>query len=190
MRTDASGSWGCGAVWASHWFCWAWSAPWAPLPIAPKELLPVVLAAAVWGESWSGASLLLECDNTVVVAAVRSGSSRDAALMPLLRTLQFFAAHFGFAWRARHIPGEQNTLADGLSRNVSPATLRTSFPQLAAAPTPIPGALLELVTPPRLPWNKPRWRELFHDTLRKVSRTPREDPTPPDSAGSNVFASS
>ena len=30
VGTDASGSWGCGAVWASHWFCWAWSAPWAP----------------------------------------------------------------------------------------------------------------------------------------------------------------
>ena len=103
------------------------SAPWAPLPIAPKELRPVVLAAAVWGESWSGASVLLECDSTVVVAAVRSGSSRDAALMPLLRTLQFFAAQFGFAWRERHIPGEQKTLADGLSRNVPPAALRASF---------------------------------------------------------------
>ena len=39
----------------------------------------------------------------------------------------FFAAQFVFAWRERHIPGEQKTLADGLSRNVPPAALRASF---------------------------------------------------------------
>ena len=45
--------------------------------------------------------MLLESDNTVVVVAVRSGFSKDVSIMPLLRTLQFLAGHFGFVWTAK-----------------------------------------------------------------------------------------
>ena len=96
--------------------------------IAEKELLPVVLAAALWGAGRSGAPVLLRSDNTTVVSAVATGSSRDSPVMPLLRTLQFYAAHFGFSWRARHLPGISNTLADLISRNGSREQVLTMAP--------------------------------------------------------------
>ena len=54
--SDASGSWGCGALWHQRWL----QLKWEGLPIvsestAAKELFPVVVAAAVWGREWRGA---------------------------------------------------------------------------------------------------------------------------------------
>ena len=41
--------------------------------IAAKELLPIIVATAIWGPSWRGSTVLCHCDNEVVVAAVKSG---------------------------------------------------------------------------------------------------------------------
>ena len=76
----------------------------------------MVAAAAVWGREWSGSVVLLESDNSTVVAAVNSETSRDATLMPLLRSLQFIKAALSFSLRARHLPGKLNRVADALSR--------------------------------------------------------------------------
>lgn len=51
MFSDASGGWGCGGSWSSHWFQLQWPQEWLPLNIAVKELLPIVLGAATWGHS-------------------------------------------------------------------------------------------------------------------------------------------
>ena len=40
--------------------------------IAAKELLPIIVATAIWGPSWRGATVLCHCDNEAVVAAVKS----------------------------------------------------------------------------------------------------------------------
>ena len=37
--------------------------------IMAKELLPIVVAAAVWGAEWSGKTVMAKCDNLSVVAA-------------------------------------------------------------------------------------------------------------------------
>ena len=56
MVSDASGRWGCGAAWSGEWF----QIQWESIPgteergIMPKELLPIVVATAVWGKRWSG----------------------------------------------------------------------------------------------------------------------------------------
>ena len=49
--SDASGSWGGGAVWDSQWFQieWARFPEFMNMTIAAKELLPVVVAVVVWG---------------------------------------------------------------------------------------------------------------------------------------------
>ena len=53
------------------------------LGIAAKEAIPVVLAAFSWGYQWQGKPVF-EADNSTVVAALRSGSCRDAEVMRLL----------------------------------------------------------------------------------------------------------
>ena len=52
VYSDASGSYGCGAFVAScGWFNVQWPASWLDVAIAQKELVLVVMAAAVWGHS-------------------------------------------------------------------------------------------------------------------------------------------
>jgi len=49
IYSDASGSWGCGAVWRREWLQIPWPESWSAHNIALKELAPVVMAVAVWG---------------------------------------------------------------------------------------------------------------------------------------------
>ena len=35
-------------------------------PITLKELVPIVLAAAIWGKQWNGKTVLAQCDNAAV----------------------------------------------------------------------------------------------------------------------------
>ena len=49
ILTDASGTWGCGAIFHHHWFQWQWSSEWTDEGIMAKELVPIVLAIVVWG---------------------------------------------------------------------------------------------------------------------------------------------
>ena len=52
--SDASGSWGCGAFWGPQWFQVQWSGwpGFTGASIAAKELLPIIVATAIWGPSW------------------------------------------------------------------------------------------------------------------------------------------
>ena len=47
-----SGSWGCGTFWDSQWLQLEWTTQMCTLNIAVMELLPILLAAAVWGPKW------------------------------------------------------------------------------------------------------------------------------------------
>ena len=49
IQTDASGLWGCGAVFGNHWFQWPWPVEWNSIGIVAKELAPIVIGHAVWG---------------------------------------------------------------------------------------------------------------------------------------------
>ena len=112
ITSDTSGSWGCGAFTdAGEWFQFRWPVEWRGVHITSKELLPILVACAVWG------SLRCLCNNAAVVAIVRSGSSRDPCVMHLMRCLFFFVAHYQLVLAPAHIPGKQNEAADHLSRD-------------------------------------------------------------------------
>ena len=71
--SDASGSFGCGAlVPGGAWFVAQWPPHWASVDIAVKELVPVVLAAVLWGPSWTGQHTLFHIDNMAVAQVVRT----------------------------------------------------------------------------------------------------------------------
>ena len=73
---NASGSWGCGAFVEDSlaWFQLCWPQSWIRCSIAVKELFPIVVAAAVWGDTWSSHGITFRCDNQAVVAALSSRS--------------------------------------------------------------------------------------------------------------------
>ena len=117
VTSDASGRWGCGAFNdRGDWFQFQWPQEWADVHITCKELLPIVVACAVWGGQWQGRAVRCLCDNAAVVAIIRSGTSRDPGVMHLMQCLFFFMARFQVVLQPAHIPGKQNEAADHLSK--------------------------------------------------------------------------
>ena len=70
--SDASGSWGCGAIWAKAWFHFQWWDRLRPLCITAKEMIPIVVAAAIFGKEWSGKILEFRVDNMAVAHVVNA----------------------------------------------------------------------------------------------------------------------
>ena len=90
VYSDASGVWGHGAHSQSKWFQLRWTARLAPLSIAVKELIPVVISAATLGCNWGGQAVEFIVDNSAVVDAKNATFSSDRHLMHLNRLLVFF----------------------------------------------------------------------------------------------------
>ena len=77
LWSDASGAWGCGGLYGKEWFQVEWR-DWPGFQdatIAAKELLPLVIAAVIWGPQWRGSVVLCHCDNQAVVSVVGGGYS-------------------------------------------------------------------------------------------------------------------
>jgi len=165
IHTDASGGWG--AVFGTQWMQLAWSKEWSQLDIMAKELLPIVLACAVWGPLLSGCRVEFKCDNQSVVESIRKGSSKEAISMHLLRCLWFFSAHFEIGVMACHIPGAVNTAADQLSRNRSARFLQAN-PEISRIPVTIPTPLLKLVSPQMQDWTSPSFIRHFKRSMNKL----------------------
>ena len=118
ITSDASGTWGCGAFLSSgEWFQLEWPESWSDTHITVKELLPIVIAVALWADRWRGTTVRCLCDNAAVVAVVNSGSSKCEKVMHLMRSLFFLAVQQDITLVAQHIPGVENREADALSRN-------------------------------------------------------------------------
>ena len=158
MASDASGSWGCGAFCGSDWFQLSWQGLGhaQQYDITAKELVPVVVAAAVWGQDWQGQTVKAWCDNSDVVAIVMSGSSRNPEAMHLRRCLAFLEAKWQFHLSCDHIRGRDNTAADALSRNRL-SLFYSVHPQAKPNPTIVPAAVLDVLVVVKPDWISAAW---------------------------------
>ena len=77
--------------------------------IMAKEMLPIVMAAAVWRYCWQGQTVLVRSDNMTVVATLGSGGCKEPRLALLEATMEYILV-------TEHIVGEDNVAADALSR--------------------------------------------------------------------------
>ena len=143
LQTDALGT--CMGLWSSslppQWFQLQWPEAWSSVAIMVKELVPIVLACAVWGPQLARKMVLVQCDNTGVVVAVQLRTSKDQYAMHLLRCLWFFTAYYDIVVNIEHIPWESNCAADHLSRNCVQSFI--SVPQASLLPLPLPPELME-----------------------------------------------
>ena len=167
LTTDASGTWGCGAWSNSAWFQLKWDNRSQQFPIVVKELIPIIIAAAVWGERWRGQLVCCRCDNQAVVAALNARSCRESHIMHMLRCLYFIEAHFQCDLRAEYISSQDNSIADDLSRN-NIVSFHSKMLQADRNPTAIPPSLPPLLFDPHMDWVSPTWTQQFRSILYRA----------------------
>lgn len=170
LVSDASGSWGCGAFWGSRWLQVQWDESAVRLPIAAKELFPIILGAAIWGGQWKGLVVTCRCDNQAVVSTLLSRTSREEHMMHMLRCLFYIEAAFNFQLRCHHIPGVQNTAADALSRNNADLFF-AQVPLANPAPDNPPDQLVRSLLSPDLDWLSQAWTKTFVSSSRRASQS-------------------
>ena len=166
LFSDASGSFGCGAICPemNTWCQLQWPEAWDEVGIAAKELVPIVLAAALWGPNWSRQHILFHSDNEAVVTIIQKRHAKHQLINELLRCLFFYASIFHFNFSATHIPGVLNVAADAISRN-NLTLLSSLFPQ--ATQTLIHNSVSAFLL--HLPqWGSPAWMEQFNLSLQRV----------------------
>jgi hypothetical protein len=122
LFTDACNI-GYGGVFGTQWIYGAWSSEELAAATRKKrisipflELRALLLAVATWGEAWRGKKITFRSDCLAVVQAIASRTSRAPATMHHLRLLSSYACLYGFDFRAEHVDGVANILADPLSR--------------------------------------------------------------------------
>ena len=149
LASDAAGKHGLGITYDTEWIALKWPQN-APSNIAVLELIPIVLAAEIWGHRWSGLAVEFLTDNEAVAFSASSLLPQDKHLAALIRRMATIAITNHFAFKVSHIPGSTNTLADMLSRGQI-EQFKRARPDVAALQTPVPDNLLqELLVPPKL----------------------------------------
>ncbi|XP_033738793.1 uncharacterized protein LOC117326238 isoform X1 [Pecten maximus] len=122
LYTDSAGNagLGCGAILGNQWFVWAWPSHWAYSVVIRDitflELVPIALAICVWADSLKNKKVIFHCDNLALVNILNNKTSKSERVMKLLRPLVILALRKNVQFKARHVPGVCNSVADALSR--------------------------------------------------------------------------
>ena len=85
-------------------------------------------------------SVLFLTDNQAVVEVINKQSAKNSHLMRLIRRLVVTAMKFNVYFKAKHIPGKTNIIADKLSR-FQEGIARQMAPWLQAHPAQLPASL-------------------------------------------------
>ena len=111
-----------------------------------------------------------------MVQVITAQSSKDPTIMHLLRCLFYYLALHNIYISSEHVPGVQNTIADSLSCNFM-QVFQQLAPKANPYPTPIPGALKELLTLNHQDWLLLAWRGLSTASSRTVWQPAHSEPT-------------
>ena len=141
LYTDASGSFGYGAVFKDQWFYGPWPDSWKSFNIAGLEFYPIVLSVIIWGHLMRNQHITFFTDNEALVHVINKNSCRDKFLMLFVRRLVLVCLQNNILFRARHVPGIKNDLADALSHLQIQRFRRLAPAHMQLAPVPIPTVL-------------------------------------------------
>jgi hypothetical protein len=115
IHTDASGIKGIGGWWESQAFSTRVPRNHRGKLIDWKEAYAVVFAFAKWGHLWRGFTVIIMCDNAVVVNAINARSVRGQTIDPI-QLLFLTAALHDTEIASEWLSSEDNWIADALSR--------------------------------------------------------------------------
>ncbi|CAC5418456.1 unnamed protein product [Mytilus coruscus] len=137
LFTDASGTYGYGALFGSQWFLGKGATKWQKQNIAFLELYPIVLAVEIWGHRFENQCIYFHTDNIALVSVINKQTSKDPLIMFLIRRLVLHCLRNNVNFKARHIYGSKNVLADALSRQQVQKFHRLA-PWADTVPKPVP----------------------------------------------------
>ena len=114
--TDAAKTVGYGIVFGTSWAFGEWPENWKLKDISVLELYPIVVGLIMWADKLTNQQVIFFSDNESVVHVINKQTTKDKALLALLRQLVLACLRYNFLFKARHIAGSKNVLADSLSR--------------------------------------------------------------------------
>lgn len=129
------------AAFGSRWFNGTFPEIYQSYNIAVLELYPTVAALELWAHGLSNHSVLFLTDNEAVVVVINKQSAKNCHLMRLIRRLVVTALKCNVFFKAKHIPGKINVIANKLSR-FQEAAARQVAPWLQLRPALIPSEIL------------------------------------------------
>ena len=138
--TDASKS-GFGLILDNAWCFGEFDSYWSTFNICTLELYPIMLLFLMFGPRLSNTKITLHSDNMSVVEVLNSLTTKHKPTMLLLRHLVLASLQHNITFRALHIPGSVNKLADSLSRlqvDLFFTTAASMGHTVDDRPTPIP----------------------------------------------------
>ncbi|KAK3084124.1 hypothetical protein FSP39_008557 [Pinctada imbricata] len=151
LFTDSAGNskLGCGAIFQSRWAFLKWPEHWHKTNIMKDitflEFIPIVMAFHIWGNDLANQRILLNTDNSALVAIINKKTSKSKRVMSLVRHFVLHSLLHNIQSKAIHVPGKKNSIADSLSRQEW-RRFRRNFPQADETPCTVPTSLLDLIS--------------------------------------------
>ena len=93
---------------------------------------------ALWGADMSNRSIIFYTDNETLLHVIDKQSCKDKTLMVFVRRLVLLCLQFNIMFKAKHVPGVRNNLADALSRLQVQRFQQLAPPTMDLSPTVIP----------------------------------------------------
>jgi len=106
------------------------------------EFFPIVLSLSLWGSDMSNRCILFFTDYQALVQVINKQSCKDQHLIFFVRKMVLICLKYNILFKAKHIPGIHNHLADSLSRLQIQKFLQMAPASIDQSPTDIPHHLL------------------------------------------------
>ena len=147
--TDSAGSAGCGAYFQGQWSFFEWPMHWKDSDISKDitflELVPIVLSICIWGQDIQSKKIIMHIDNLALVEILNKQSSKSIRVMLLIRQFVLMVLQYNITFRAKHIEGIKNCIADSLSRKQW-SEFRRLAPNADQEPREIPEIFLKMMS--------------------------------------------
>ena len=122
LYTDSSGSshLGCGVYFKGNWAFFPWPIIWQEKEVMRDmtflELVPILLAIYLYKTSFVDKQIMFHTDNNSLVSVLNKKSSKSKRVMQLIRPLVLQTMLSNMQFKACHIEGRFNCIADAISR--------------------------------------------------------------------------
>lgn len=151
LFTDSAGNHelGCGIYLSGSWSYFQWPEHWNNPDIMSDitflELVPIVLSLFLFKVEFLNKRILFHTDNKALVSIINKKSSKSKRVMELIRPFVLRTMLYNMQFKAVHIEGRINCIADAISRQQW-QRFRTLAPEAKAEKLPIPQDFLHLIS--------------------------------------------